>query len=356
MIPHPHHPDPARPISVAVLGVSGFAGAEVLRLLTGHPHATASFLGAHGSAGSLLGEVFPHLAALADRRLEPLDALDPATVDAALVALPPGRSAGQIPELVEAGVRVVDLGPDFRLPAGDYPGWYGFEHPAPAWLNKAVYGLTELHRAEVAAAALVANPGCYPSAAVLGLAPLLTAGALAAGHLIVDGVSGASGAGRSSDPGTQFAALDGSIRPYRVGRHQHTPEIERALATASAQPVVTFVPRLVPAVRGVATTAYAPLAGGEGDAGTLTGILEDAYRDEPFVRVVPPGAVPDPKRLVGTNVCEIGVAVDEHAGTAIVMGALDNLGKGAAGQAVQNLNVMFGLPETAGLATMGVYP
>ncbi|HXF56402.1 MAG TPA: N-acetyl-gamma-glutamyl-phosphate reductase [Actinomycetota bacterium] len=342
--------------AVAVLGASGYSGAELLRLLAGHSQLEATFLGAHDAAGSLVGEVFPHLAPFAHRRYEPLDALDLSSVQAAFLALPAGMSSTIAPRLVEGGLRVVDLAGDFRLPASAYPEWYGFSHPAPAWLDRAVYGLPELFRKEVAEASLVANPGCYPTPVLLGLAPLLSAGLVEPHAIVVDGKSGISGAGKKPTHRSHFAALDGSVQAYRVGRHQHTPEMEHGLALATGtRATVTFVPHLVPAVRGVVTTAYARLAEGSSLA-DLREALTQAYAGEPFVRVVPQGEVPDPKRVAGTNVCELGVGVDAHARTAVVMGALDNLGKGAAGQALQNLNLMLGLEETLGLPTVGVYP
>ncbi len=327
-----------------------------MRLLLGHPDLEPAFLGARSDAGKTVGEVFPYLAPLAGRTFEPVDALDAASVAAAFVALPAGGSASVVPGLVEAGVRVVDLGADFRLVAGAYPAWYGFEHSAPEWLDKAVYGLTERTRESVAGAAIVANPGCYPTPVGLGLAPLFEAGQLdASGPVIVDGKSGISGAGKEPTASSHFAALDGSVRAYKVGRHQHTPEMEMVLRTGGATPTVTFVPHLVPTVRGVVTTCYARLAAGA-TAEDLRATLTAAYAGEPFVRVLADGETPDPKRLTGSNGCELSAHADAHAGTAVVIGAVDNLGKGAAGQAIQNLNLMLGLTETAGLTAVGVYP
>jgi N-acetyl-gamma-glutamyl-phosphate reductase len=344
------------PVDVAVLGASGYTGAELLRLLSAHPRVRVSLLGAHDAAGQRVGDVFPHLVPFADRTFEPIEAVDVDATPVALTALPAGTAARIVPPLVEAGVRVVDLSGDFRLSPSEYPHWYGFDHPSPAWLDKAAYGLTELNRNEVAGAALVANPGCYPTPVILGLAPLLTGGHVAPAPIIVDGKSGISGAGKAPTPQSHFASLDGSVQAYRVGRHQHTPEMERLLAGSAGGPVtVTFVPHLVPVVRGIVTTAYVPLADGS-SADELRAVLHDAYADEPFIRVMPAGITPDPKRVAGSNGCELGVEVDAHAGTAIVIGAVDNLGKGAAGQAVQNLNVMLGFEETSGLARVGVWP
>jgi N-acetyl-gamma-glutamyl-phosphate reductase len=347
----------AQGLRTGVLGASGYSGAELLRLVASHPLLEVAFVGAHDAAGKPLGAVWPHLVPFAERVLEPNDALDPAAVEAVFLALPAGGSSLIAPDLAERGIRVVDVGPDFRLPPHEYPAWYGFEHGAPAWPDKAAYGLTELFRDEIAGATLVANPGCYPTPMLLGLYPLFRAG-LVDGDVVVDGKSGISGAGKKPTPESHFASLDGSVRAYKVGRHQHTPEMERTLARTGRSPSVTFVPHLVPAVRGIVTTCYVAAAG---DAGQLRDALHDAYRDEPFVRVLPAGSTPDPKRLTGSNACELAVEVDSHGGgegggTAVVIGAIDNLGKGAAGQALQNLNVMLGLEETLGLSTVGVYP
>lgn len=345
-----------RSIPVAVLGASGFSGAELLRLLVSHPVLEVVFVGAHDAAGKSLAEVWQHLVPFADRMLQPNASLDPGQVEAAFVALPAGESTLVVPDLVEAGVRVVDVGPDFRLQPHEYPAWYGFEHAAPAWPDKAVYGLTEIFRKEVVDAAIVANPGCYPTPVLLGLHPLFDAG-LVRGDVVVDGKSGISGAGKKPTPQSHFASLDGSVRAYKVGRHQHTPEMERFLGRTGASPKVTFVPHLVPTVRGIVTTCFVAT---DADAPELRDVLRDAYAGEPFVRVLEAGETPDPKRLTGSNACELAVEVDAHGerdgGVAVVIGAIDNLGKGAAGQALQNLNVMFGLEETLGLATVGVYP
>lgn len=348
------------PVRVGVLGASGFTGGELVRLLLGHPGVEIAALGARDSAGRTLGEVHPHLAgsALGGVVLEPIDGGDLARgMDVAFLALPHGASASLAPALLEAGVRVVDLAGDFRLPAEAYPSWYGFEHPAPAWLAKAAYGLPELFRDGIRDAALVANPGCYPTPVALGLAPLLAAGLLEPGTILVDGKTGLSGAGRAGTEATAFVATEDSVRPYRFPGHQHTPEMERALELAgtSPAPAISFVPHLVPAVRGVLVTCYAPAASGA-TTGTLTRTLEDAYAAEPFVRVLPAGEMVDTKRVRGSNVVELQAVVDERTGFAVVAGAIDNLVKGAAGQAIQNLNLLAGFEETTALPTTAVYP
>ena len=306
------HTNADRPIPVAVLGASGYSGAELLRLLAVHPSFEVVFVGAHDAAGKPLGQVWPHLAPFADLVLQPNEAVAGAEVEAAFLALPAGRSSAIAPELAERGVRIVDVGSDFRLAPHEYPEWYGFEHTAPAWTEKAAYGLTEVFRDEIRGATLVANPGCYPTPVVLGLHPLFHAG-LVEGDVIVDGKSGISGAGKQLTEQSQFASLDGSVRAYKVGRHQHTPEMERALATTGRSPSVTFVPHLVPAVRGIVTTSY---VGTQADAEQLRDALHDAYDGEPFVRVLPAGQTPDPKRVAGSNACELAVEVDAHGGRA----------------------------------------
>ena len=350
--------DPAS-VRVAVLGASGFAGGELIRLLQDHPAAEVTFLGAHGSVGKTLGDVHPNLAQL-DGGGENLTELVIADIvqaaDVAFCSLPHGASAELAPPLLEAGLRVIDLAGDFRLPASAYPDWYGFEHPSPDWLGKAVYGLPELFGDQLPGAHLVANPGCFPTPVILGLAPLLSAGLVAPGPIHVDGKTGLSGAGRAASEAASFASSEESVRPYRAPRHQHTPEMERGLELATGfTPGVMFVPHLVPAVRGVVTTAFAPIEP-RVTTDDLTACLVDAYRSRQFVRVLPPGGMVDSKRTRGSNVVELQTFADTRTGTAVVIGALDNLVKGAAGQAIQNLNLILGLDETTALPTMAVYP
>jgi len=346
-------------ITVGVLGASGYGGGEVVRLLADHPSFDVRVVAAHASVGQALAAVHPHLAGLPQGGLT-LEAVDAPSiaerVDLVFSALPNGTSSTVAPALLAGGTLVVDLAGDFRLPAEDYPSWYGFEHPAPAWLDEAVYGLPELFGGAVAGAKLVASPGCFPTPAILGLAPLLAAGLVEPGTIRVDGKTGTSGAGRAAVESTSFAATDGSIRPYRAPGHQHTPEIERGLALASGQEAtVLFVPHLVPTVRGVVVTAYAPLAAGV-DTEALTACLAAAYEGQTFVRVLPSGEMVDAKRTRGSNVVELQAFADPRTGTAVVAGAVDNLIKGAAGQAIQNANLLVGLPHETGLPAMAVAP
>jgi N-acetyl-gamma-glutamyl-phosphate reductase len=346
-------------VRIAVLGASGYAGGEVLRLLAGHPHAEVTFLGAKESAGKTLAEVHPHLAALpiGSDVLAPMDPQAIAGVaDVVFSSLPHGASAALAPALLDAGVRVFDLAGDFRLAAEAYPEWYGFAHPAAGLLDEAVYGLPELFGKDVPGARLVANPGCYPTPMILGCAPLLSAGLIEPGPIRVDGKTGLSGAGRALTDATTYASTQESVRPYRVSRHQHTPEMERGIHLATGlRPSVLFVPHLVPTVRGVLTTCYATLAPGV-STDMLTEALTDSYAAMPFVRVLPSGGMVDSKRVRGTNVVELQAVADPRTGTAVIVGALDNLIKGAAGQAIQNFNLVLGFDEGTALPTVAVYP
>ena len=346
-------------LRIAVLGASGYAGGELIRLLAAHSRARVTFLGARGSVGQTLAEAHPHLGSLpiADEQLQEID---PAAVadaaDLAFSALPNGTSSTIVPGLLEAGVRVVDLAGDFRLPAADYPGWYGFDHPAEDWLDKAVYGLPEMFGDRVGGAQLVANPGCYPTPVILGMAPLVSAGLVEPTVIRVDGKTGLSGAGRAATEASLFTATEDSVRPYRVPGHQHTPEMERGIEMATGvAPSVLFVPHLVPTVRGVLTTCYATLADGV-TTDALVGSLAAAYAGAPFVRVLPAGEMVDSKRTRGTNVVELQALADARTATAVVVGAVDNLVKGAAGQAIQNMNLVCGFDETLGLPSLAVYP
>ena len=342
-------------VRAAVLGASGYAGGELVRLLAAHPSIDVEVVAASRAAGTALGVSHPHLAGLpqGDLILEPIE---PASIaeraDLVFCALPNGASSSLAPRLLAGGSLVIDLAGDFRLGAEDYPGWYGFSHPAPGWIDEAVYGLPELFGPAVAGAKLVANPGCFPTPAILGLAPLLGAGLIETAPIRIDGKTGISGAGRAAVESSSSG--EGSIRPYRAPGHQHTPEIERGLRRASGHEVrVLFVPHVVPTLRGVVVTAYATLAPGA-DAAALTACLSAAYAGEPFVRVLPDGEMVDAARTRGTNVVELQALADARTGTAVVIGAVDNLIKGAAGQAIQNANLLLGRPQETGLPVTAV--
>jgi N-acetyl-gamma-glutamyl-phosphate reductase len=339
------------PVRVAVVGASGYAGAELVRLLAGHPDVEIAALYARGRANSPLADEFPHLAPL---RLTLRDGTpEPGAVDVAFLALPHGASAELAVELAAGGTTVIDIGSDLRLadPAA-YPTWYGFDHPAPDALADAVYGLTEHARDRLVGARLIANPGCYPTAALLALIPFARAGVLR-DEVVVDAKSGVSGAGRSAGADFLYTELEGGTKAYGIPRHRHTPEIAQGLAAAGAGELgLTFVPHLIPQVRGIIATCYLKLAE-DLDDDALRAIFDDAYAREPFVH--PTASPPSSKLASGSNHAFVFVARTAPR-RAVAIGAIDNLGKGAAGQAVQNMNVALGMAETAGLGAVGVYP
>jgi N-acetyl-gamma-glutamyl-phosphate reductase len=341
--------------TAAVLGASGYAGGELLRYIGQHPALDLAWATADQNAGKRVGEVFGHLAGLADVMLEPTDPSTVPDVDIAFLALPHGAAAEHGRMLADRGIRVVDLSADWRLhDSKAYEHWYDFTHPYPAELDSWVYGLPELHREALIGATKVASPGCYPTAAVLPLAPLLKEGVISPDGIVVDAASGVSGAGRKVDADFLFSELDSSFKAYGVGKHRHTPEIEQELSEAAGSDVVvTFTPHLVPMARGLLATCYAKASGSVTDAYE---VLATAYKGEPFVRVLSAGSQPATKHVSGTNNAAIGVGGDERTGTLVVTCAIDNLGKGASGQMIQSANLMLGLEETVGLVAGGVYP
>jgi N-acetyl-gamma-glutamyl-phosphate reductase len=327
---------------VAVLGASGYAGALAAALVHRHPHFALKHVTARSEAGAPLDEIHPRTRV--PLVLEEFDAAAHAEVDAALVAWPHGASAPAVAALRERGVRVVDLSADFRLrDRAVYEEWYG-PHGAPALIDEAVYGLTELRRDEIASAQLVANPGCYPTAALLALAPLAREGLI--GDVVIDAKSGVSGAGRELRRSTHYVSADENVTPYNVERHRHVPEIEQELGVLGATLPITFTPHLVPLAQGELVSCYVTTAR-EIDDGALAELFDAAYADEPWVevRLGPPGVLD----VRDTNYCRISVHPDRRTGRILVFAAIDNLWKGAASQAVQNLNLMFGRDESEGL-------
>ncbi len=339
-----------RRISAAVVGASGYAGGELVRLLSAHPQVEIASLHARDREGLPLAATFPHLAPLG----LVFSGGDPAPgVEVAFLALPAGHSAELAVRLEAGGTTVVDIGSDLRLrDPSAYPTWYGFEHPAPSALARAVYGLSEWARDALPGATLIANPGCYPTAALLALAPLAAAG-LIGGHVVVDAKSGISGAGRGAGDAFLFTELDGGTRAYGLDGHRHLPELVQGLqAAGGAEPSVTFVPHLVPQLRGILATCHVELAE-ETSSDALTALLCDAYAQAPFVHVL--DVSPSSKLTWGTNYAFLH-AVRIGPRRAVVLAAIDNMGKGAAGQAIQNMNLALGLPETAGLEGVAVHP
>lgn len=340
-----------------VIGASGFAGAELLRLLSGHPGIDVAAAAAHTQAGKNVTELYPHLVSYAGVTFVEIEEAMSLGADIAFSSLPHTQSMRLFDS--ESGSKIVDLAGDFRLhdPAA-YPEWYAAEHSHPETLKEWVYGLTEYHRDEVASAHFVANPGCYPAAAILALGPLVEAGTISLVGIHIDAKSGVSGAGRAlGGEGFDFAFANENARAYKVTGHNHIPEIEQELsALGGSKVVVSFVPHLIPATRGILATCIAPLADPATGTAELIEVLRSRYAGEPFVRVLGEDSLPETKRLSGTNVAEVTARVDARTGTAISVVALDNLGKGAAGQAIQNANLMLGYPETTALERSGLIP
>ncbi len=340
---------------VGIINVTGYAGVELARLLYRHPGVEVVSVTGRSAAGKSLGDVFPHLADCPGCITAELS-----DVDIAFSAMPHKESAEAIIPLVRKGVRVIDISADFRLnnPA-DYPRWYGFEHPASDLLKEAVFGLPELYRERIRGARIVANPGCYPTSAILALAPALRAGIIEP-DIIIDSKSGVSGAGRTLTLQSHYSEANEDVTAYALEGHRHLPEISQELKLLRPElPLsVTFVPHLIPMTRGILTSAYARLTPGRlvGDKvkQALRELYADFYRNEPFVRVA--SAPPHTKHTWGSNYCLVYPTVDERAGRLIAISCLDNLVKGAAGQAIQNMNIMLGLPETSGLEGLPVYP
>ena len=332
-------------IEVGVLGATGYTGAELIRLLGRHEQVQLRFATSRSNPGRSLAQVFPGApdVKLIDPERAPLE-----DVDLVFLCLPNGQSAEVADEALHAGTRVIDLSADFRLADADiYREWYGQHHPAPELLDEAVYGLTETERERLTGARLVANPGCYPTTVLLALYPLLLESAVS-GQVIVDAKSGVSGAGRTPKLASQFVEVAEDLRPYNIGRtHRHLPEMEAMLARWSdMKPRLIFSPHLVPISRGLLSTLYVPLNSSWGEP-QLHDLYLETYVDEPFITILPVGEVATMRQVNYSNRCVIGMT--EVDGTLVVTAAIDNLQKGAAGQAMQNMNVVFGLEETAGL-------
>ncbi len=341
---------------IAVVGATGYTGFELLRLLGSHGGVEVMALTSETYAGKKVDEVFPALASVHDRTLVKFELSVCEGADLVFCCLPHRVAMNTVPSLLEAGHRVVDFSADYRLrDFGVYEAWYKTKHTSPERIADAVYGIPELYREDIKKARLVANPGCYPTGAILSLAPLLRARLIKPDSIIVDAKSGVSGAGRKADLGLQFGEVNEGFKAYGVGNHRHTPEIEQELSVALGGAVqVSFTPHLAPMTRGILSTIY---AGGEGgaDASAVRAALRDAYADEPFIRLMPGGALPNVTQVAGSNYVDIGLVYDERTSRFIVVVAIDNLVKGASGAAVQNMNLMLGLPETQGLLHPGFW-
>jgi N-acetyl-gamma-glutamyl-phosphate reductase len=337
-------------IKAGVIGASGYTGFETVKLLSRHPQVELSFITARADAGKPLSALYPTPLNLRFQRVEEVDL---AGVDVLFLALPHGTAAGVGAEALKSGPRVIDLSADFRLRSAEaYAHWYHQRHPAPELLDGAVYGLTEWARDAVRSTRLVANPGCYPTSILLALAPLLQAGLLAGETVIADSKSGVTGAGRAPKIGSLFAEVSDNLKPYNIGHaHRHVAEIEQELVTLAgggAPRGVVFSPHLLPVTRGILSTIYVPAPAGW-SASQLRALYRDRYDGEPFVWLLPEGESATLAHVVHSNRCAISLHLVPERGQLIVVSTIDNLLKGAAGQAVQNMNVMFGIPETVGL-------
>lgn len=344
---------------IAIAGASGYAGAELVRLAAAHPYFDIAAVTSEKSAGQSVASVFPSLTGVVQHTFE---ALAPEALaeraDALFLALPHTKSQEPVALCMKAGKLVVDLSADYRLKnVAAYEQWYQTPHAHPALLQEAVYGLPELHRNAIAKAKLVASPGCYPTAAILQLAPLFAKGLVQLDSIVIDAKSGVSGAGRSPALPYHFPEAHESLEPYKIGKHRHIPEIEQELSGVTGTPgavTIAFTPHLVPMNRGILSTAYCKLKT-EIKLPELRALYREFYKDERFIRLYE-DIVPNTRYIKGSNFCDIGVYADQRAGWVVTVAAVDNLVKGAAGQAIQAMNLMMGIPEETGLTAPGNYP
>jgi len=341
-------------IKVGIVGGTGYTGVELLRLLALHPQVELQVITSRADAGTLVSQMFPSLRGFVDLAFTHPDKANLEQCDAVFFATPHGIAMQQARTLLDAGVRVIDLAPDFRIKdVAEWEKWYGMSHTCPDLIAEAVYGLPEVNRAKIKQARLVANPGCYATAVQLGFIPLLEAGVIEESSLIADSKSGVSGAGRKAEIPTLFAEASDNFKAYAVAGHRHLPEIKQGLLNASGKPVgLTFVPHLTPMIRGIHATLYGKLKK-EAD---LQLLFEQRYAGESFVDVLPAGSMPETRSVRGSNLCRIAVHRPQGGDTVVVLSVIDNLVKGAAGQAVQNLNIMFGLKETTALEVLPLLP
>lgn len=342
---------------VAVIGASGYTGVELLRLLAGHEGVDVVAVTSRQYEGQSLDRVFPSLRGFFDLHCEALNVAKIAQrAEVIFTALPHKSAMEVVPDFLAAGCKVVDLSADYRLRDQQvYEDWYQ-PHSSPELLAEAVYGLPELYRSQIAGARLIANPGCYPTSVALGLAPLLEKDLVAHGSLIVDSKSGTTGAGRGLREGSLFCEVNEGFKAYGVAAHRHTPEIEQTLSQLAGDSVqVSFTPHLLPVDRGILSTCYASLKGTKSTAELLE-LYRQRYAGEPFVRVLPEGELPNIAHVRGTNFCDIGLVADDRTGRVIVVSVIDNLCKGASGQALQNFNLICGFAETAGLGAAPLFP
>jgi N-acetyl-gamma-glutamyl-phosphate reductase len=346
---------PGRLIKAGIVGGTGYTGVELLRLLAAHPSVELSVITSRSDAGTPVSGMFPNLRGRVDLTFTVPDAAALSACDVVFFATPNGIAMREAADLLEKGVRVVDLAADFRIrDVAEWERWYGMVHASPALVAEAVYGLPEFHREAICGARLIANPGCYPTAVQLGFMPLLRAGVIDPANLIADCKSGVSGAGRKSEVHALFAESGDNFKAYGVTGHRHLPEICQGLFGVARGPVgLTFVPHLTPMIRGIHATLYARLTDATVDMQT---VFEQAYAAEPFVDVMPAGSHPETRSVRGANTCRIAVHRPQGGDTVVVLSVIDNLVKGAAGQAVHNMNLMFGLAETTGIDGIALLP
>ena len=346
-------------IKIGIVGASGYSGSELLRFLVNHPGGLqVALCTSETYAGQCIESVLPNLRGFLSAKFEPLD-LDSLKerVDAVVLAVPHKVAMSFAPKILKQGLRVVDFSADYRLEdAETYQAWYHAEHTSSELMPRAIYGLPERYRAKIRDAQLVANPGCYPTSAILAAMPLVAQGVVELDSIIVDSKSGISGAGPKPSENTHYPNRESNVVAYNIGVHRHTPEIEQELGAVASEPIrVTFTPHLVPMTRGILSTVYMRLTEEMSTQEALS-IYAGFYENEPFVRVLPSETYPQTKAVLGSNYCDVGLEVDTRTRRIIAMAAIDNLGKGAAGAVVQNLNLMFGFDETDGLKVPGMMP
>jgi len=346
-------------VKVGIVGGTGYTGVELLRLLAQHEDSEVVAITSRAEAGRRVDDLFPNLRGHYELAFAEPDVNLLAACDVVFFATPHNVAMHLVPELLEAGTRVIDLSADYRIrDAQLWSQWYGEPHASPALLPEAVYGLPEVNREQIVQASLVACPGCYPTAIQLGFIPLLEAGLIDTDNLVASAASGASGAGRQAKIDNLLSEVSGSFKAYGVGGHRHLPEIEQGLSLISGADVaMTFVPHLLPMVRGIHATLFARLKQpGRKGIEELQHLFEQRYQDEPFVDVLPSGTFPQTRTVKGANHCQLSIAIPQQRDTVVVMSTIDNLVKGASGQALQNMNIMLGLPENRGLAQVGLLP
>ncbi|WP_163538512.1 N-acetyl-gamma-glutamyl-phosphate reductase [Gracilibacillus sp. YIM 98692] len=345
-------------MNVAIIGGTGYGAVELLRFLYNHPYVEVKKIISHSNSGTSFSDVYPHLTDLVETKMESLDIEELAKeVDTVFFATPSNVSKNFIPSFMDKGIRCIDLSGDFRLRDKEvYQQYYGEELAEGTYIKQAVYGLSEIHKEEIQKAKLIANPGCYPTATTLGLIPALENDLVDRNHIIIDAKTGVSGAGRSLSLNVHFSEMNENFKAYKVGVHKHIPEIEQMLSETADEPIqVTFTPHIVPMTRGILSTIYVDLK----DKKSTTELVETYkafYQEHPFVRVRDEGVIPATKEVYGSNYCDIGLYADERTGKLIIVSVIDNLVKGASGQAIQNMNLMNGWKETTGLNQLPIFP